>query len=124
MKLIRQVVVRFPKHEFFNTLATAEYRMGNFEKAVAAALRSLELSTDNVYAGDFAILAMSHFELGKLEKANEYRAKFLEAMDEFKDDEDCNRFAVEVKGVFDNSSKTEIEAKSSQPKKEPVKLNK
>ena len=86
-----------------------EYRFGNFEDAISAALISVERTPkedsryDSPFAGDFAILAMSYFKLNNNEKANVYRDKLKKAMklDEFKDDEDCLSFLAEVNELFD-----------------------
>lgn len=97
----RELVRQQPRDIYYNTLATAEYRMGNFQEAIAAALRSVELSPQ-VFPGDYAILAMSHSELGETEKANAYGEKFRESMklEKSKDDEDCVSFAIEVESTL------------------------
>jgi tetratricopeptide (TPR) repeat protein len=104
----RDLIRQFPEGVYYNTLGTAEYRAGNFEEAISAALKSIELtpqqdqSTEAPYPGDFAILAMSHFKLGDTKTAAEYRQK-MEAgvsLDAYKGDGECKSFAAEVNAVF------------------------
>lgn len=75
--------------------------MGNYQDAIQAALRSVELSAQ-AFSGDYAILAMSYSELDETEKANDYRDRFPTSMklDAFKNDETCKSFSVEVMRTF------------------------
>jgi len=75
--------------------------MGNYQEAIQASLRSVELSTQ-AFPGDYAILAMSYSELDEMEKANEYRDRFHTSMkhESFKNDETCKLFSVEVMRTF------------------------
>ncbi|MEQ1825776.1 MAG: protein kinase, partial [Pirellula sp.] len=52
----RELIREHPRDIYFNTLATTEYRMGNYQEAIQAALRSVELSAQ-AFPGDYAILA-------------------------------------------------------------------
>ena len=109
----RDLVQKHPRGIYYITLATVEFRMGNFKEAIAAASKSIELTPkqeanyDSPFPGDYAILAMSHFNLDEIEKAGEYRRNFNEAMkqDAFKDDEECNSFAAEVGEMFFENAK-------------------
>ena len=85
------------------TLATVEYRMGSYQEAIQAALKSVELSPQ-AFPGDYAILAMSYSELGDTENANDYRKRFHESMqlNDFKNDEDCKSLSSEVERTFES----------------------
>jgi tetratricopeptide (TPR) repeat protein len=111
---LRSVVNQFPSGVYYNTLGTAEYRMGNHQAAIDACAKSLEqlpkeLNLSGPHPGDLAILAMSHRQLGNAEEANKFREQFKEAMkkESFKDDPECQGFAAEV---------TELFSKHEQPK--------
>ena len=95
----RELIRQHPRDIYFNTLATVEYRMGSYQEAILAALKSVELSPQ-AFPGDYAILAMSYSELGDRENAKDYRKRFHESMqlNEFKNDEDCKSFSSEVEG--------------------------
>ncbi len=103
LSLCRELIRQQPRDIYNNTLGTAEYRMGNYQQAIDAALRSVELSP-KVLPGDYAILAMSFSELGQTESANDYREKFHDSMklDEFKDDEEYKSFSAEVEIAFES----------------------
>ena len=108
--LFRELVDQHPRGIYFNTLATFEYRFKNYANAIEAASKSLEMTPKqqklpSAHPGDLAILAMSHFELGDHEKANDYRARLNEAikLDVFKDDEECQLFFAEVNVLFDRA---------------------
>ena len=99
---------------YYNTLGAAEYRMGNYEEAIAAAQKSAELlpselNLPSIYPGDYAILAMSQFKLGEKDKANEYVEKLEEAMKlkAFKDDYDCISFATELRQLLNRNYSAE-----------------
>jgi hypothetical protein len=100
----RELIRQHPRDIYFNTLATAEYRIGNYQEAIQAAIRSVELSAE-VFPGDYAILAMSYSELGETEKANNYRDRFHISMklDANKDDETCQSFSAEVVRNFESN---------------------
>ena len=108
----RTLIQQHPESNYYNTLATAEYRMSNFDKAIAASLKSIELRSEkggqsnNASIGDFAVLAMSHFKLYETEKAKEYRSRIDEAMkfDIYKNDEECLSFRKEVDDLFKSKS--------------------
>lgn len=100
----RELIRQHPRDIYWNTLATTEYRMGNFQEAIQAALRSVELSPQ-VFPGDYAILAMSYSELDETEKANDYRDRFHESMklEAFKNEETCQSFSAEVARTFESN---------------------
>ncbi|MEZ6137818.1 MAG: protein kinase [Pirellulaceae bacterium] len=100
----REIVRQYPRDIYFNTLGSSEFRMGNFQEAIAAALESIELSSQ-VFPGDYAIVAMSYLALGQTHFANDYRQRFLESMklDESKTDEDWLSFSAEVAKAFESN---------------------
>lgn len=122
-----QAVVRdFPMGTYFNTLGVAEYRAGNFDAAIAACRKSVELTPTEMnlpgpHAGDLAFLAMSHFQLGKKGQADEYRNQFVNAMkqDAFKDDEACLGFAKEVEALF-GASEQKTSSEDGEASDEPA----
>ena len=104
---VRRVAEAFPRGVFLNTLAVAEFRAGNHEAAVAAAGRSLgktpgELKLDGPHPVDLAVLAMSHFRLGRAEEAVEYRDRLRERMrsDAFSRDAESRQFRNETNAMF------------------------
>ena len=97
-----------PRGSFFNTLGVAEYRAGNYEAAIEACTKSLdmtpkELDLPGPHPGDLAFLAMSHFQLGENEQANEFRKQLTEAMKhkKFQSDEETVGFVKEVNELLD-----------------------
>lgn len=99
----RELIRQHPRNVYYNTLATAEYRMGNYQGAVDAALMSVELSSpEEIFPGGYAVLAMSYSELGQTNTANDYRERFIESMkrDAFKNDQECKSFSTEVEKKF------------------------
>ena len=91
---------------YFNTLATAEYRMGSYQEAIQAALKSVELSSQ-AFPGDYAILAMSYSKLGDPENAKDYRERFHKSMQlsAFRNDNTCKSFEAEVERTFESIRK-------------------
>ena len=100
----REVVRQHPREIYYNTLGTAEYRMGNYREAIDAALKSVALSPQ-AFPGDYAVLAMSHTRLGEFENAKNYREKFNTSMilDKFKNDEECMSFKLEVESLIESN---------------------
>jgi tetratricopeptide (TPR) repeat protein len=121
---LRRMVEKFPRGLYYNSLGTAEYRMGNYQAAIDACAKSLELlpkeqNLPGPHPGDLAILAMSHRQLGSAEEANKFRTQLDEAMknESFKDDPECQSFAAEVAELFskDEPSKPSAAATSGSP---------
>ncbi|MBX3418001.1 MAG: tetratricopeptide repeat protein [Pirellulaceae bacterium] len=88
---------------YVNTLGVAEYRLGNWQAAIEASGRSVELSPDEEgypcpHPVDLAVIAMSHFELGNHGEAGDFVAQLVEAMkhEMFSNDEECLSFAKEA----------------------------
>ncbi len=68
----RQAVALSPKNSsFHNTLALAEYRAGHWAESIAAADRSIALST-GVDASNWFFLAMAHWQQGEKDRSRAY----------------------------------------------------
>ena len=101
--LFRDLIRQHPQNIYYNTLAKAEYRLGNYQEAIDAALGSVALSPQEIpHPGNYAILAMSYSKLSETETANDYRERFQEAMklDAFQNDAECKSFSAEVETTF------------------------
>ena len=90
------------------TLSAAEFRMENYESAIADALKSLQRSRlkfkpAQYHGCSLAVLAMSHHKLGNQAEASNFRKQLNDIMknDEFKDDQDSKSFLLEVNKLFD-----------------------
>lgn len=102
----RELVRQHPREIYYNTLGTAEYRMGNYREAIDAALKSVAMSPE-AFPGDFAVLTMSYSRLGEFDDAKNYREKFNTSMnlDEFKNDKECMSLRLEVESMYESISK-------------------
>jgi tetratricopeptide (TPR) repeat protein len=114
---IRQAAEQFGQSMFYNTLGTVEFRMGNYQAAIDACTRSIELSQKEQHDAapgpfDLAIRAMSHLQLDHADEASEYHAQFKAAAEQtqFKDDAECQNFAKEVESMFGELAKPESSA--------------
>ncbi len=114
LELMQNVCSQHPRGIYFNTLATAEFRMGNYRAAIAAAKQSLKRTPGEMqpplptpYPGDLAILAMSYLKLGEPEPANRYREDLNQAikLEVFRDDQEVQSFVNEVERAFAADSK-------------------
>ena len=110
---IREIEAIADKYQlgvYFNTLGVAQYRAGRYELAIESCEKSAKLTPeqddryDSPFAGDLAILAMSHFQLGNTELARTYRSRLNAAMEleAFKKDEDCLQLLNELNSLFDD----------------------
>ncbi len=99
----RELVRQHPREIYYNTLGTAEYRMGNYREAIDAALKSVALSP-RAFPGDYAVLAISYTRLGEFDDAKNYREKFNTSMrlDKFKNDKESMSLALEVESIFES----------------------
>jgi Tetratricopeptide repeat len=109
VKRLAQLSATLNRGIYFNTLGVAHYRMGNYQAAIEACLKSLELTPKEKhlpgpYAGDLAFLAMSHFQLGDRQEADKYRHQLSESMKlvTYKEDKECIGFREEVDALFDS----------------------
>ena len=103
VKQLRAGIIYNPAGAYYNTLAAAEFRLGNFSAAIKAAKKSMELTPKEMnlpapHPVDLAILAMSHLHLGNVEKAKQFYQQMNQslALDPFKENYECNSFAAEV----------------------------
>jgi len=68
----RKAVALSPREEsFHNTLALAEYRIGNWAESIAAAERSIAVSKD-VDAGNWFFIAMAQWQRGEQDRSRSY----------------------------------------------------
>ena len=120
LKSIRDLVAAKPLGIYYNTLSVAEFRCKNFEQAIDAAHKSIELmpaqqGLPGPHAIDLAIMAMCHLELGEERLAEEYRVKFEEAMklQSFENDEKCLSFAKEMKELFTKKNRNSEDSENA-----------
>lgn len=97
-------------------LALVKYRNNEVEAAIRASSESLNLAEDtkDIAATQpivYAILAMSHLQLGNKEEAAKYRKQLTEVMklDRYKDDEESLGFVEEVNALFESKAAAESE---------------
>jgi tetratricopeptide (TPR) repeat protein len=90
------------KAMYWNTLGVAQYRDGQWQAAVEALNKSIELGSDGI-SFDCFFLAMAHWQLGNKEEARRWYDKAVEWMSEnMPDNEELLRFraeAVELLGI-------------------------
>ena len=114
-----EAVIRDVPHGLhFSTLGVTRYRTGNYEAAIEASLKSVELTPKEIEIPgplpiDYAILAMSHLQLDRKEEAEKYREQLTEAMKApfFKDVNECLKFVREVDTLFASQSTSGSDAK-------------
>ena len=106
---LRAVCKKFPRGMFLNSLGLAEFRMGHYREAIAAAKKSLTLLPVEVrypgpYPGDYAVLAASHLMIGEKSKADRYQVMMNNGMSElrFRRDHNCQSLVGEVNEIFAN----------------------
>jgi tetratricopeptide (TPR) repeat protein len=89
-----------------NTLGTAQYRVGEFEKALQTLRRSDELLADTTgrYPGNWAFMAMAHHQLGETEKAANAMSRLRELMQEsaHANDHECQLFLRETETLIES----------------------
>lgn len=105
----RDMTAQYPKGIYYNTLGTTEYRFGNYALAIQAAEKSLELTPEEIslpapHPIDYAIIAMSHFQLGEKDLAFEFQKKLIESVkqDFFRNDSECLSFLAEVEELLES----------------------
>ncbi len=101
--LFRAQLSQTPRAHYFNTLGTAEYRLGNYQAAIDACSQSLEtlpkeLQTTGPHPIDLAVIAMAYDKLGNKEEASNFKTRFEESIrsEEYRFDKDCLLFATEI----------------------------
>jgi tetratricopeptide (TPR) repeat protein len=114
VELARKVVQEAPgDHDFWNTLGAAEYRAGNWNAALEAFGKSMQL-VNGGDSGDLVFLAMIHWRLGDKEIAREFFNKAIAHMDQYRpQDKELRRFRAEAAALL---------GIKEQPAKEKAKL--
>ena len=107
IETFRQYCLECPAGYLLNTLAVAEYRLKNYEAAIEAARESLErmpLETgdSDPHPINLAILAMAYKRMANDAQANDFRAKFDDAMQStpHNENDDCQLFSMELDEEF------------------------
>ena len=100
---LRQACTTFPTGGFLGTLALTEYRLGNYELAIEAALQSSpklkqEMNHPAVYPATNAIIVASYREMGNTAKATELTQKVLDGMklERFIKDAECREIVTQL----------------------------
>lgn len=100
---IRKLVAQYPNGGAFNTLGVAEFRCGNYQAAIDACQKAIELQPNESghevpFPVDYAVVAMCYLHLGQLDTVEEYRMKMEQAMNSlaFLNDAECESFRVEL----------------------------
>ena len=89
---------------YWNTLGVARYRAGDFNAAVEALTKSMEL-----HAGgdgfDWFFLAMAHWQHGDKEQARKWYGQAIEWMDKNQpNDEELRRFRTEAADLLESTA--------------------
>lgn len=110
---IRKLVAQYPNGGAYNTLGVAEFRCGNYQAAIDACQKSIELQPKESglevpFPVDFAVVAMCYLYLGQLEKVEEYRIKMEQAMKSvtFLNNAECESFQAELKAALEAHRQT------------------
>jgi tetratricopeptide (TPR) repeat protein len=99
--------------DFWNTVGVAEYRAGNWQAAMEALMKSMDLN-DGGAAVDWFFLAMSHWQLGYEDEAREWYTKAVEWMEtNATDNEELIRFRTEAAELLGVNEKKESEPSST-----------
>jgi Flp pilus assembly protein TadD len=86
---------------FWNTLGVAHYRNGEWQAAVEALTKSIELGKGENAAFDFFVLAMAHERLGDKKQARTWYDQAVAWMDQHKPkDEELLRFRAEAAALL------------------------
>ncbi len=100
VELAKRAVQLAPeKASIWNTLGVAQYRAGDWDAAIDALEKSLELQSDNGF--DFFFLAMAHWQLGEKDEVRQWYEKAVEWMEKNKpEDEELRRFRAEAEELM------------------------
>jgi serine/threonine protein kinase/tetratricopeptide (TPR) repeat protein len=107
VELAQKAVAMRPKNgAIWNTLGAAHYRAGNWNEAVAALEKSMELRQGG-NSFDWFFLAMAHWQLGEREKARDWYARAGKWMDQNQPkNEELRRFRAEAAELLKIEPKT------------------
>ena len=101
---LRAIAKQTPNPRSRKTLAVAEYRLGNFQQAIATAERAIQSSSkgETTPLEFYAVLSMSHHRLGNPELANQNRRQMKKLLDapQYKDNSAARELALEVDTLF------------------------
>jgi serine/threonine protein kinase/TPR repeat protein len=98
VELAQKAVGIEPKNgELWKTLGAAQYRAGNWQAALIATNKSIELRRDGVGARDWFVLAMINWQLGDKERARSWYDKAVQWMkDHESKDQELQQFQDEA----------------------------
>jgi tetratricopeptide (TPR) repeat protein len=106
VELAKKAVELDPKSRFvWNTLGAAQYRAGDWQAALQALEKSMELGKGGD-AFDWFFLAMAHWQLGEKGKAREFYDRAVQWMDKNQPtNEELRRFHAEAAALLELSQK-------------------
>jgi WD40 repeat protein/serine/threonine protein kinase len=82
VELAKEAVALAPNQALiWNTLGVAQYRAGNWKKAIEALTKSMELQRGALESLDTFFLAMAHWQLGEKAKARQWHDKAVQWME-------------------------------------------
>jgi tetratricopeptide (TPR) repeat protein len=100
LRLAKQATEKAPKNgNLWNTLGVAHYRSGNWQDAIDAIQKSLDLRKGGD-SYDFFFLTMAHWQLGDKDQAREWHAKAIAAAPKTKNEE-LSRIQAEAARLLD-----------------------
>jgi tetratricopeptide (TPR) repeat protein len=95
---------------FWNTLALAHYRAGQWEDTITASGKARELRAGGHEGIDLFFIAMAHWQLGKEEEARQWYDQAVEWMEQYEggtNEEDNRRFRAEAAELLGISEPTD-----------------
>ena len=101
VRLAQKAVELEPENgHFHNTLGIAQYRAGQYEKALATLTKGNKIKGE--FPDDLAFLAMTHHQLGQIEEARAALARAQESMKQpqWAGDEELQRFLKEAEALI------------------------
>ncbi len=117
---LARYAIELNPHEgtFWNTLAVAHSRGGEWKAAAEALSKSMELR-EGGDSFDWFFLAMAHWQLGEKEQARKWYTKAVRWMDKNKpQDEELRRFRAEATALLGIKDASTTTGKAVSPKKE------
>jgi hypothetical protein len=93
---------------YLNTLGVAQYRVGQYKQALGTLSQSEKLNAiqfKGTIPADLAFLAMAHYNLGQIEKAQAYLKRLRETMKKalWAENEEACAFLREVEALLNNA---------------------
>jgi tetratricopeptide (TPR) repeat protein len=100
---------------YWNTLGVARYRAGQWQPAIDALGKSIELQP-NIDPSNWIFLAMAHRQLGQTDEARKWYGKATQWLGQSKDqNEELNRFRAEAESVFSHPTTSTSPATQNAP---------